>query len=381
MSGIGREVFGSRIKKIQQLIAHSTFDAFLAVCQDGAGWEDIYYLSGFMGTAGALLVTGDDAVLFVDPRYIELAEGCSCKCVCCSEVNRNSPLQAALSYIAESDANGAKSAKIKKIAFVCRKTSHMTFRYIEKSLGDGVELTDISKVVSGMRLRKDAQELSCIKRAAEIAHRAFMDALSLFCAGMTEREFAANLGYLIHKQGGDFNFPPPIMVASGARTAMPHSYPTDRRIERGELVMVDFCVRYEGYVCDITRMLSVGEPPEEIKTLHRMLLWAQTEASSLLRAGVSAAAVDAAAREVLESAGLGRFFLHGTGHGIGLEIHEPPSLALASDTILEEGSVITIEPGFYKHGLFGMRAEDDYLITQSGALCLTDSLNKELFVV
>lgn len=376
MSGISRDVFEGRIKKIQLLIAHSSFDAFLAVCQDGTGWEDIYYLSGFTGTAGVLLVTGDDAILFVDQRYIAIAEDACCRYVCCSDVNRNSPLQAALTYIKEFCVIGSK---LKKIAFPCRKTSHMTFRYIEQSLGDAVELTDVSRIVAAMRRRKDDQEILCIKMAVEIGQKAFISALELFYTGMTEREFAANLGYMIHKNGGDFYAPPPVMVASGNRTAMPHSHPIDKRIEQGELVMVDFCVRYEGYICDITRMLSVGEPAEEIKTLHSLLLWAQTEAFSLLRPGVSALSVDAAARSVIESAGLGRFFVHGTGHGIGLDIHEQPSLT--SSAVLEEGDVITLEPGFYSPGRFGMRAEDDYLITQTGGLCLSDSLRKELFIV
>ena len=376
MSGIARDAFENRIKKIQLLIAHSSFGAFLAVCQDGVGWEDIYYFSGFAGTAGVLLVTEDDAVLFVDPRYEVIAEDACCRSVCCSEVNRNSPLQAAISYITESH---GRDSKPKRIAFLCRKTTHMTFRYIESSLGESFELTDVSKIVSAMRRRKDEQEILCIKRAVEIGRMALMDAIGLFYIGMTEREFAANLGYLIHKHGGDFNAPPPIMIASGNRTAMPHSFPSDKKIERGELVMVDFCVRYEGYVCDITRMLSVGEPPEEIKTLHSLLLWAQTEAFSLLEPGVSALSVDAAARSVLESAGLGRFFVHGTGHGIGLDIHEPPSLV--SSALLEEGDVITLEPGFYNPGRFGMRAEDDYLITQTGGVCLSEDLGKELFIL
>ena len=378
MSDTDRDIFENRIRKIQLLLSHSSCDAFLAICQDNSGWQDIYYLCGFTGSSGVLLVTSSDTVLFVDSRYAKAAGDAFCRSVCCSEVNRNSPLQAAVSHLNQPNRSGTN---IKRVALLSRKISHITHRYIEESLGERAELKDISKVLSKMRRRKEPHEISCIKKAVDIAKKSFLSTLELFYTGMTEREFAANLGYLIQKNGADFNDSPPIMVATGDRSAMPNSYPSDRRIERGDIVLVDFCVRYSGYICDITRMLSIGRPADEIKTLHSLLLWAQAEALSMLRPGVPAATVDAAARAVLESAGLGKFFVHGIGHGIGLDIHEQPSLFSTSNSILEENDVITLEPGFYKPNWCGMRTEDDYLITRTGGLSLTEDLSSELFVL
>lgn len=175
--------------------------------------------------------------------------------------------------------------------------------------------------------------------------------------------------------------PPPVMVTSGERTSLPHAAPSGRRMQRGDLVIVDFCARAAGYVCDITRMFCIGELPQDALRLWSVLRWAQASASMSLHAGTNASDADLAARTVIEAAGAEAFFTHGTGHGLGLSVHELPAISPASTYAFAEGDVVTVEPGLYIPGRFGMRIEDDYLITKNGAVCLTDSLARELRIV
>jgi Xaa-Pro aminopeptidase len=348
-------------------------DAWILICQDGVGWEDIYYLTGFIGTSGVLLVTKDEAALFTDPRYTEIAEAtCRCPVVSSAETRRLSPLSAAVGKLIE--------IKPSRVGCGGKSVIHSAYMYIQKAI-PSIPLTDISGAVINMRRHKSGEETSAVKKAAAIAGEAFTRSLSDAAEGMSEREFAARLSYYSYTMGGDTAFPVPLLVSSGARTSLPHALPTDKKFERGDLVMADFGVRFEGYVCDITRMFSIGEPSGYTRELYAVLLWAQAEAAALLSPGAKAAAVDASVRDVLRGAELESFFTHGTGHGIGLSVHELPSIVAGSENMLYEGDVLTIEPGFYKRGEYGMRVEDDYLIGRNGAVKLSENLSGELAVV
>ncbi|MDL2264060.1 aminopeptidase P family protein [Synergistaceae bacterium OttesenSCG-928-I11] len=349
-------------------------DVLLLACQDGVGWQDIYYYTGFVGSSGVFLLSRDEAILFIDPRYEEATGNLdACRVVSCAEVRRRSPLQAALDYVSRK--------KITRLAYGGVAFSHAAFRAVETALGRSVETLDVSSLLFGIRRRKSTDEVSCIRRAVGMAAKAYTEVLREAHVRMTEQAFAALLSCRMHLHGADFRDPVPIMVASGARVSQPHALPTDKKFSRGDLVVVDFGARAGGYVCDITRMFSVGEPSPEARNLYSILTWAQTEAASKLRPGIAAMEVDAAARGVLASAGLGEAFVHGTGHGIGLCVHEPPSLSASSGAVLAEGDVVTIEPGIYRPGALGMRVEDDYLVTANGAVCLTQDLNKDLHIV
>ena len=349
-------------------------DVLLLVCQDGVGWQDIYYYTGFVGSSGVFLLSRDEAILFVDPRYEETTASLgTCRVVSCAEVRRRSPLQAALDHLSRK--------KIARLAYGGVAFSHAVFRAVETALGRAVETLDVSSLLFGIRRHKSAEEISCIRRAIDIAARAYAEVLHEAHARMTERAFASLLSCRMHLHGADFHDPVPIMVASGDRVSQPHALPTDKKFSHGDLVVVDFGARAGGYVCDVTRMFAIGEPSAETRNLYSVLTWAQAEAASKLRPGVTAAEVDAAARGVLASAGLGEAFVHGTGHGIGLCVHEPPSLGSSSGAVLAVGDVVTIEPGIYKPGTLGMRIEDDYLVTANGAVCLTEDLNRDLCIV
>lgn len=378
-----RENFTARIEALRELMKrlgrlHASGgnppEAFIAVCVDSIGWEDIYYLTGFRGSSSAFLITEGDALLFVDPRYSETARDVdACRVVSCLDVRRQSPLQAALAHLS--------SVKLSKLAYGGSAFGHVAYRIIESAVGESVERVDLSNLLLSMRRRKSANEVRCIRRAAGIASAAYGETLARAHVGMTEREFAAMLRYRMSLHGCDFAGEIPIMLASGERTSLPHAMPTERKLSPGDLVVVDFTARYEGYLCDITRMFNVGEPSDDTRSLHSIMLWAQVEAASRIKPGVNASEVDAAARAVVTGAGLGEGFIHGVGHGVGLCVHEPPSMNASSSAVLSEGDVVTVEPGFYAAGSGGMRIEDDYLVTRDGAECLTEVLSRNLYTV
>jgi Xaa-Pro aminopeptidase len=349
-------------------------DAVILICRDGVGWEDIYYLTGFAGTSGVLVITGDGALLFVDPRYAEMAEAtCCCEFVACMRERRVSPLRAALDFLT--------ARRAKAVGYDRRSICHSVYAEVESAFTGGTEMVDLSGVFVNMRRRKSDCEISHIRDAVGIASEAFQASLSESSAGMSERDFACLMEYWMRVKGEDFANPLPIMVASGERTSMPHAVPSDRRFGHGDLVMADFCARSCGYVCDITRMFSVGEPSAEVLSLYSLVRWAQAEAASLIVPGRAASELDSAARRVIGGAGLGDFFTHGVGHGFGLSVHEMPSISAAAVYPLASGDAITLEPGFYRPGWGGMRVEDDYLVTAAGGICLTAGLSNELYVI
>ncbi len=371
---MNREIYEGRLRRLQSHLAGVGADVMLIVCQDGRDWENIYYLTGFWGSAGVLLISQREEVLFVDPRYVEEARSqACCSVICCSDVQSRSPLEAAIAFL--------RDLSPFVVGCEARGLSHFLYRYIDEGIGELAKLVDLSGVLSAMRRKKTPPEIELIKEASEIASIAFLELLPDIRAGRSERDIATQLEFLLRLHGGDMIGPTGVMVSSGERTVSPHAYPTTRLLREGDLVMIDFGARYAGYLCDITRMISIGSPNDSVKDVYSIVAWAATEAASRIKPGVSAQKVDAGARHVLRSAGLEAFFSHGTGHGIGLSIHEPPAINASSGQKLAEGDVVTIEPGFYRHGWGGIRIEDDYLVTDSGVLSLTEGLSRDLFVV
>jgi Xaa-Pro aminopeptidase len=374
LAALERE-FETRIKNVRSIMSDAgefSASALVVVCKEGTGWEDVYYLSGFSGSSGILVITPDEANLFVDSRYAAAAsETCACDFIHCAAERRRTPLRAAAEYLA--------AMNLERVAFGGTQLTYPAYRKLREALGN-TNLIDFSNVLLNMRRRKSDAELGCIMDAAGIAEQAFRYAIRDVSAGASEREFAAMLEYAVLAGGGDFSYSAPIMVASGVRTSMPHAVPTEKKFEWGDLVISDFCVRKQGYVCDMTRMFSIGEPTRETLRLYSLLLWSLEEAADIVAPGRTAAEIDLAARGVIRSAGLGDCFTHGVGHGIGIAVHELPPINQFSGACLAEGDTITLEPGFYKPGWGGMRVEDDYLVTKTGARRLT-LLSNELYVV
>ncbi len=233
-----------------------------------------------------------------------------------------------------------------------------------------VELVAADALITAPRLRKSAEEVAAMRRAVEVAQTAFLRWLEELRVGMTEREAAARLIARLLTGGAEaLSFDP--IVVGGPNGALPHAVPGDRPFQAGDWVVVDWGVFVDGYASDITRMVVFGEPEGPLAGIHRIVEAANAAGREAVRPGVPAGAVDAAARQVIERAGYGEFFIHRTGHGLGLEIHEPPSIVGGESLRLQPGMTFTVEPGIYLPGVGGVRIEDDVLVTETGVETLT----------
>ncbi len=233
------------------------------------------------------------------------------------------------------------------------------------------EMVDVAREIRRLRRTKSSEELDKLQQAAVITDTVTDDIVGLLHAGQTELEIAVALGGSIGDAGGTLAFE--TLVLSGPNSALPHGRPSGRKLESGDLVLLDFGAAFEGYRADTTRVAVVGEPTARQREIHGVVLAAHDAAIRAVRAGTTTGAVDAAAREVVEAAGLGDRFFHRTGHGLGLETHEDPSLDPGSQTKLEVGMVFTVEPGVYIPGWGGVRIEDDVVVEEDGCRLLTNS--------
>jgi Xaa-Pro dipeptidase len=247
-------------------------------------------------------------------------------------------------------------------------------RYIETSLlrtyALNCELVPADQVVGELRMRKEPDEIARMRRAAELAQRALTAILDGLHPGMTERDIAGRLKLQILAAGADtLSFQP--IVSAGPNAANPHAAPSDRPLQPGDFLLFDWGLYAGGYASDITRTFPIGEMEPEMRRVYEAVRQANAAGRAAVRPGATCSEVDAAAREVIEEAGYGRFFTHRTGHGLGLEIHEPPYIVAGNEQVLEVGMTFTIEPGIYLPGRNGVRIEDDVVVTRDGCESLT----------
>ena len=241
------------------------------------------------------------------------------------------------------------------------------------------KLTPMHKAIAGFRAVKEPWELDLMRKAQAIADKAFSEVLGKIKAGMTEKELQAELIYLLYKNGGEnLSFDP--IVVSGPNTSLPHGVAGDRVLQEGDFITLDFGVLYGGYCSDMTRTVALGYATEEMKTVYETVLAAQKAGIAVSKAGVLGRDVDAAARKVIEDAGYGKFFGHGYGHSLGLEVHEAPNCNPKGDVPMEENMVASAEPGIYLPGKFGVRIEDVVIFTADGCENITFS-PKNLIIV
>ncbi len=234
--------------------------------------------------------------------------------------------------------------------------------------------------ISGLRMLKSEEEIAAMQRAAEIAEAALNATLPLIKVGMTELELASELTAQLLRAGSDPETPFSPIVASGPNSAQGHATPGDRALSPGDSLVLDWGATHGGYMSDITRTFFVAETPEELNKIHTIVQQANAAGRAAVRPGLRCGSVDLAARSEIEAAGYGEYFIHRTGHGIGLEAHEPPFIRAGEETILERGMTFTVEPGVYLPGRGGVRVEDDMLVTEEGGLSLT-TLPREAQVV
>lgn len=318
------------------------------------------YMTGFTGTAGVALITKQEKVFVTDFRYTEQA----------TEQAKGFTIIEHQQSIEQAIDEQIKRLNVKRLGF---EKNHVTFaeyeRFREKVHANFVPVHD---VIEQIRMIKTAEEITIMKAAAKIADKAFEHILSYIKPGVREIEIANELEFFMRKQGAtSSSFD--IIVASGYRSALPHGVASEKKIQNGELVTMDFGAVYKGYCSDITRTVAVGEVDGQLRKIYDIVLEAQLNGVNNIRAGITGKEADAYTRDVIREKGYGDYFGHSTGHGLGLEVHESPRLSHLSNTRLVPGMVVTVEPGIYLPNVGGCRIEDDIVITEDGNERLTTS--------
>lgn len=250
------------------------------------------------------------------------------------------------------------------------------FRYLELRLLETAaprsSLTSAEEVLAELRLAKDEGEIYAMRRAVEIAQRALFATLPIITVGLTERQIAAELTVQLLRLGSEGEFPFTPIVSGGPNSANPHATPSNRPLQRGDLLVIDWGAAYQGYVADLTRTFAIGPVEDEFRNIAGVVERANEAGRAACRPGIPASEVDRAARHVIDEADYGQYFTHRTGHGLGLEGHEPPYLRAGNPQILRPGMTFTVEPGIYLPGRGGVRIEDNMVITEDGAESLSD---------
>lgn len=351
-----------KLAKLRQALIDSSIDGLLITNEFNRR-----YMTNFTGTAGVAIVSQNDAVFITDFRYTEQAA---------KQVQGFRIVQHKKTMMEEVAEQVAKMG-IKTLGFEKHSMSYGTFELYKKLVN--AELVPVSGLIEKIRLIKTEQEINIIKVACEIADNAFTHILNFIEPGKTELDISNEIEFFMRKQGATSSSFDTI-VASGLRSALPHGVATDKIIEKGDFVTLDFGALYNGYISDITRTIAVGQPSEKLVEMYNVVLESQALALEKVGPGMTGIEADAIARDYLKSKGYGEAFGHSTGHGIGLEVHEGPILSFRSDTVLEPNMVVTIEPGVYIPGIGGVRIEDDIIITETGNELLTHS-KKDLIIL
>jgi Xaa-Pro dipeptidase len=259
----------------------------------------------------------------------------------------------------------------KRIGVEPRQMRLLEYRHVQSGAPEA-DFPDAVDVVSSLRIRKDKDEIAAMRKAVKVAQSALEEAIPLIKAGMTEKELASELVVQLLRGGSQSEMPFAPIISGGPNSANPHASPSDRKIRRGDLLVVDWGAAVDGYVSDLTRTFAVGEVEAEFRKIHQIVLEANAAGRAAGKPGASCANVDIAARRVIEKAGYGKYFTHRTGHGIGLEGHEDPYMRGDNLQLLEPGMAYTVEPGIYLPERNGVRIEDNMVITETEAECLSD---------
>ena len=321
--------------------------------------EDMLYYASFTGE-GAVVISENKKLVITDGRYTEIAQkGCN-----------------GFEVLSISDLYKILKGLNCEIFVQADHISYNTFSKLEKEVG---KIKPSGVNFDGLRAVKDEDEISNLKKAAEIAEEVFGEVLKFAVIGKTEKETAAFIDYQLKAKGADGNSFDTICV-SGANTSLPHGMPTDKKFEKGDFITFDFGCKVSGYCSDMTRTVALGFVTDEMQKVYDTVLNAQEKASANIKAGVSCRELDELARNIIKENGYGEYFSHSLGHGVGLKIHEQPNLSPKSETVLESGNIVTVEPGIYIPGKFGVRIENTMIVRENFGENLQKS-SKELIIL
>ncbi|MBK8550285.1 MAG: aminopeptidase P family protein [Ignavibacteria bacterium] len=354
----------NRIEKIKNQFGDLKIDSFLVKNLPG-----IRYISGFSGSAASILLAKDKNYFISDFRY---------KSQSVQEVNKGYEIiiyvQNSLLFLEDL----IEKHSLKRIGF---ESNFLTYAETENLRNEfkQVEFVPIDSLIEKIVMIKNEKEIEATIKAVEITDKTFSELLNIIKPGMTEREVSAHISYLQKMFGADGDSFDSI-VASGERSAFPHARPTDKKIQKGELLTLDFGSTVDGMKSDMTRTIAVGEITDECKKIYSIVKEAQQRALDKVKAGANTKVIDSYARDYIKEQGYGNNFGHGLGHGLGYDIHEKPALNERVEYILEVNNIITIEPGIYVEGLGGVRIEDDVIVKDNGCEILNKS-SKELITL
>ncbi|MBT9132650.1 aminopeptidase P family protein [candidate division NPL-UPA2 bacterium Unc8] len=345
-----------RIEKIRAHLARDSLNAILIINR-----ENGRYLSGFTGSDGKLLITSKKVFLFIDSRYYLQAEkeaaGLAVLCL-------TSDFISALTKVSKEEA-------IKNLGFESNEVTIQGYQKLEQNL-TGITLIPTTDLTESLRSIKDIEEIELIKQAQNITDRAFSHIVGYIKESHSEKEIAWELESWMRLNGAEsVSFMP--IVASGMNAAEPHHRSSDKRIKKGEMIILDFGAVVAGYSSDMTRTVFLGKPTARQKKIYEIVLSSQNKVLKKLKAGITTRKIDGIARAAVESESFGKFFQHNLGHGVGLTVHEEPTLGPLSDGFLVKDMICTIEPGIYLPGWGGVRIENLLLIKKDGAELLTRS--------
>jgi Xaa-Pro aminopeptidase len=344
-----------RLGRLRQTLAASRLDAFIT-----GNMMNMRYLTGFTGSAGYFVLTDDAATLYVDGRYTEQAE---------SQFPAGAVRTTERDILAGAMRALTAGSPPARLGFESRTLPHEQWRRLADTVGGATELVPTLDVVEGLRGRKDSQEVEAIRRAIEITDRAYEDFLTWVKPGMVESEVAARCEYFQRSQGADRK-ETRTAVGSGPRSAMPHCIAADRTLQKGEPVMLDIGCTVDGYTSDLTRTVFLGAPPKEFEAMYAAVGEAQRLAIAAIRPGIAGREIHEIARRHLIERGFPEM-PHSLGHSLGLNIHERPSFSSTEAAQIEVGNVITVEPGIYLSGRYGLRTEDVIVVTPTGCEVLS----------
>lgn len=353
----------SKIKNLSGLICKNNIEAFLIT-----GTPNIRYISNFSGEEGFLLALKDEIFLIVDSRFTEQAKKETLKGINVIEYKGNFA-----TFLEQMLLN-------KKTHWLGIEKNRINYSlYISISSIPFIKIVPLENVIEGMRLIKDKKEVEILKKGFEAAVKSFNETIKFIKEGVSENDIAAELEYRFRKNGGEkpaFD----TIVASGERGALPHGVASSKKIKAHEPIVIDFGLLFQGYATDITRTVIVGKPTAEIKKVYEVVKKAQAFGREIIKSGAKASQVDLEVRKLIKDRGYGDCFMHGLGHGVGLEVHESPTLNGSSNYTLETNMVVTVEPGVYLKDKFGIRIEDTVLVTKDNYTNFV-SLSHELIIL
>jgi len=350
---MNREVIKKRIKAIRNQLNRSRINCLVITKP-----ANVTYTTGFLGDDSWAVITKAQVYLITDSRYTEQADK---ECVGCKIIQRPDSLSKAVAKL-------TKKLKSVQTVAVEKSTSLADFELLKKNVK--ARLKTVANLIETIRSCKDSSEIAAIKASARVAAKALKQTLGYIRPGITENELAGLLNLQIRKLGATNSFD--TIIAFGPDASRPHHQPGRRNLKKKDTILIDFGVKYKGYCCDITRCFAVGRPTVLYKKVYDTVQQAQTAAIKMIKAGIEIAKVDAAAKKVIRKSDLS-VYGHGTGHGLGLEVHEKPVVSAKSKGKFKAGQIITIEPGVYIPGKLGVRIEDDILVTGKGCKVLSTS--------